>query len=94
MEPTPEELRAFDDAHLWHPFTPHSVYRAEEPLLVESGEGNWLIDVDGKRYLDGVASLWCNVFGHRRPEIDDAIRRPAVRGSPTPRSSATPTSRR
>ena len=68
------ELEAFDDAHLWHPFTPHSVYREEEPLLIERGEGNHLIDVEGRRYLDGVASLWCNVFGHRKREIDDAIR--------------------
>lgn len=68
------ELEAWDDAYLWHPFTPHSVYRREEPLLVERGEGNYLIDVDGNRYLDGVASIWCNVFGHRKREIDEAVR--------------------
>jgi adenosylmethionine-8-amino-7-oxononanoate aminotransferase len=74
VTPTPAELIAWDDAHLWHPFTPHAVYRDEDPLLVASGEGNYLIDVAGRRYLDGVASLWCNLFGHRRPEIDAAIR--------------------
>ena len=68
------ELEALDDAHLWHPFTPHSLYREEQPLLIERGEGNYLIDVDGNRYLDGVASLWCNVFGHRKRELDDAVR--------------------
>jgi adenosylmethionine-8-amino-7-oxononanoate aminotransferase len=73
-QPSVEELRAWDDAHLWHPFTPHSVYRAEDPLLIAAGEGNYLIDIEGRRYLDGVASLWCNLFGHRRPEIDSAIR--------------------
>jgi adenosylmethionine-8-amino-7-oxononanoate aminotransferase len=41
---------------------------------VESGEGNYLVDVDGNRYLDGVSSIWCNAFGHRRPEIDAAVR--------------------
>ncbi|MEP6571399.1 MAG: adenosylmethionine--8-amino-7-oxononanoate transaminase [Gemmatimonadota bacterium] len=66
-------LRAWDDAHLWHPFTPHSVYRDEEPLLIAGGEGHYLIDTEGRRYLDGVGSLWCNLFGHRRPEIDSAI---------------------
>lgn len=74
MMPTPHQLAAWDDAHLWHPFTPHSVYRDEEPLLVAAGEGNYLIDTEGRRYLDGVSSLWCNLFGHRRPEIDAAIR--------------------
>jgi adenosylmethionine-8-amino-7-oxononanoate aminotransferase len=67
------QLEAWDDAHVWHPFTPHSVYRAEDPLLIVAGDGNYLVDVDGNRYLDGVASIWCNTFGHRRREIDDAV---------------------
>jgi len=70
---TPGQLQAWDDAHLWHPFTPHAVYRQEDPLLVASGDGHYLIDTEGRRYLDGVGSLWCNLFGHRRPEIDAAI---------------------
>lgn len=72
--PSTDQLRAWDDAHLWHPFTPHSVYRDEEPLLIAAGEGHYLIDTEGRRYLDGVGSLWCNLFGHRRAEIDAAIR--------------------
>lgn len=67
-------LMKWDQTDLWHPFTPHSVYGKEGPLAVESGEGNYLIDTDGNRYLDGVSSIWCNVLGHRRPEIDQAIR--------------------
>jgi adenosylmethionine-8-amino-7-oxononanoate aminotransferase len=67
-------LEEADDRHLWHPFTPHSVYRAEEPLLVERGEGHYLVDIDGRRYLDGVGSLWCNVLGHRHPRLDAALR--------------------
>ncbi len=73
MAPTKEELLKWDEAHLWHPFTPHAVYASESPLLIVEGEGNYLIDVDGRRYLDGVASLWCNTFGHRVPEINAAI---------------------
>jgi adenosylmethionine-8-amino-7-oxononanoate aminotransferase len=67
-------LEAWDDAHVWHPFTPHSVYRSEAPLMVAAAEGHELIDVDGRRYLDGVGSLWCNILGHRRAELDDAVR--------------------
>lgn len=67
-------LRAIDARHVWHPFTPHSAYAHEDPLMVVAGDGHWLVDADGKRYLDGVASLWCNLFGHRRPELDAAIR--------------------
>jgi adenosylmethionine-8-amino-7-oxononanoate aminotransferase len=73
-QPDRETLEKWDDQYVWHPFTPHSVYREEDPVLIEAGEGNYLIDVDGNRYLDGVASIWCNTFGHRRPEIDEAIR--------------------
>jgi adenosylmethionine-8-amino-7-oxononanoate aminotransferase len=74
LTPEREALTAIDDAHVWHPFTPHSVYRSEDPLMVVAGEGNYLVDADGRRYLDGVASLWCNLFGHRKAEIDEAIR--------------------
>ena len=68
-----ETLVRWDDAHVWHPFTPHSVYRAEEPLMVVAAEGHELIDADGRRLLDGVSSLWCTIFGHRVPEIDRAL---------------------
>jgi adenosylmethionine-8-amino-7-oxononanoate aminotransferase len=45
----------------------------EEPCIIERGEGHYLVDVHGKRYLDGVSSLWCNVHGHRKEELDRAI---------------------
>src|ERR1700712_2993793 len=71
---TTPELRALDLQHLWHPFTPMSLWLESDPLIISSAEGFHLIDSDGKRYLDGVSSLWCNVHGHRVPEIDAAIR--------------------
>lgn len=71
---TKAQLEEWDDEYVWHPFTPHSVYRDEEPVTVVAGEGNYLIDADGNRLLDGVASIWCNMFGHRRAEIDQAVK--------------------
>ena len=46
---------------------------ADDPLIISRGEGNYLIDFQGNRYLDGASSLWCNVHGHNRPEINAAI---------------------
>jgi len=63
-----------DAASVWHPFTQHSLWLGDEPTVVDRAEGPWLVDVDGRRYLDGVSSLWVTTFGHRTPEIDDAIR--------------------
>ncbi len=63
-----------DHRHVWHPFTQMRDWEAEEPLMIESAEGCELIDQDGRRYIDGVASLWCNVHGHRHPLIDEAVR--------------------
>jgi len=62
-----------DRDHLWHPFTQQQGWSEEEPLLIERGEGSHLIDVEGRRYIDGTASLWCNVHGHRHPVIDAAV---------------------
>jgi adenosylmethionine-8-amino-7-oxononanoate aminotransferase len=67
-------LVAADHAHLWHPFTQQQGWARETPLMVERAEGTDLIDVDGRRYIDGVSSLWCNVHGHRHPRIDAAVR--------------------
>ncbi|MDX2170510.1 MAG: adenosylmethionine--8-amino-7-oxononanoate transaminase [Deltaproteobacteria bacterium] len=72
--PTTAELAAWDHQYLWHPFTQMRDWLAQPPLVIESGEGNYLIDSDGRRYLDGVSSLWCNVHGHRKPELDAALK--------------------
>jgi adenosylmethionine-8-amino-7-oxononanoate aminotransferase len=62
-----------DRDHVWHPFTQQQYWCEEEPLLIERGEGSFLIDGEGKRYIDGVSSLWCNVHGHRHAGIDAAV---------------------
>jgi adenosylmethionine-8-amino-7-oxononanoate aminotransferase len=69
-----ESLRQKDRETIWHPFTQMAEWEKDAPLVIERGEGNYLIDTDGRRYFDGVSSLWVNLFGHRRREIDDAIR--------------------
>jgi adenosylmethionine---8-amino-7-oxononanoate aminotransferase len=68
------DLASADRAHLWHPFTQQRGWTEEDPVIVERTEGAWLIDTSGRRYLDGVSSLWCNVHGHRHPRIDRAVR--------------------
>ena len=70
----PSTLAAWDHAHVWHPFTQMRDWLGEEPLVIVEGRGCWLVDAQGRRYLDGVSSLWCNVHGHRHPAIDGAIR--------------------
>jgi adenosylmethionine-8-amino-7-oxononanoate aminotransferase len=68
-----ESLAHLDKQYIWHPFTPMSLWLQDDPLVIVAAEGMHLIDQHGKRYLDGVSSLWCNVHGHRVPEIDAAI---------------------
>ncbi len=69
-----QRIVALDRAHVWHPFTPMRQWREHDPPVIVAGEGDCLIDARGRRYLDGVGSLWCNVHGHRVPAIDHAIR--------------------
>jgi adenosylmethionine-8-amino-7-oxononanoate aminotransferase len=66
-------LAELDRTHLWHPFTQAEEWDAEDMLIVERGEGSWLFDTDGNRYLDGISSLWVNIHGHRHPAVDRAI---------------------
>lgn len=73
MRPTPDDIRRWDAEHVWHPFTQMQEYLSSEPLVVVSAEGHYLIDDRGRRLFDGTSALWCNLFGHRVPEIDAAI---------------------
>ncbi len=64
-------------AAVWHPCTQMQHHLAADglPLIpVQSGAGVWLTDFDGRRYLDGVSSWWVNLFGHRNPRINAALR--------------------
>lgn len=73
--PSPETLAAWDHAHVWHPFTQHDEWEAEgEPLVIERAEGVHLVDTRGRRYLDGISSLWTNVHGHGHPAMVAALR--------------------
>ncbi len=64
----------WDKRYLWHPFTQMKDWLAEEPIIIERGEGVHLIDTEGNRYIDGIASMWTNVHGHNRKEINDALK--------------------
>jgi adenosylmethionine-8-amino-7-oxononanoate aminotransferase len=73
------DLVARDLLSLWHPFTQHSVWPADDPIVIERAEGMYLYDTDGRSYLDGVSSLWLTVHGHGVPEINEAIREQLAR---------------
>jgi adenosylmethionine-8-amino-7-oxononanoate transaminase len=65
-----------DRQHVWHPFTQmrHWNAPAHQPIVIVEGQGAVLKAEDGREYLDGNSSIWTNLHGHRRPEIDQAIR--------------------
>ena len=69
--PTAEELADWDRQHYWHAFSQMAQYQS---LVIERAEGVWLYDTRGRRFLDGVSSMWCNLLGHRQPQIDAAVR--------------------
>lgn len=69
-----EQLREWDNQHVWHPFAPMTAYVQEAPPIIAGADGFNLIDSDGRSYLDGISSLWCNIHGHRVPKIDQAVR--------------------
>ncbi len=71
---TTEQLRLWDKRHIWHPFTQMQDWERDEQIIIVKGEGCWLIDSEGGRYLDGVASMWTNVHGHCRRELNDALK--------------------
>jgi adenosylmethionine-8-amino-7-oxononanoate aminotransferase len=73
-----QRLTALDRAHVWHPFTQMQTWLeplpGDEPVIIDHARGSWLFDTRGRKYLDAISSLWVNVHGHHRTEIDSAIR--------------------
>jgi adenosylmethionine-8-amino-7-oxononanoate aminotransferase len=79
-KPTPDKGKSpnyerLDKQHLWHPFTQMKEWMESPQLVIERGRGVYLYDTQGKKYLDGVSSLWANVHGHSHPIMVKAIRR-------------------
>ncbi|MFA5795426.1 MAG: adenosylmethionine--8-amino-7-oxononanoate transaminase [Candidatus Brocadiia bacterium] len=74
MNKTNRRLSGLDKKYLWHPFTQMKEWMSDDMVIISRAKGNYLYDSRGRRYLDGVSSLWCNVHGHGRPEIDRAVR--------------------
>jgi adenosylmethionine-8-amino-7-oxononanoate aminotransferase len=70
-----EKLEFLDKRHVWHPFTPMQEWIAEDhrPLMLVAGDGVWLKDANGNRYLDGNSSIWTNIHGHNHPAINRAV---------------------
>lgn len=69
-----DDLSSLDQQYLWHPFTQMQDWEENDQLIIERGDGVYLYDTKGNKYIDGVSSLWVNVHGHRRKEIDRAIK--------------------
>lgn len=67
-------LKAWDKEYVWHPFTQMEQYNEEDPLIISKGEGSYLFDMEGNKYLDGVSSIWVTVHGHAHPKINAAIK--------------------
>ena len=64
-----------DKEYIWHPFTQMKGWNENKQLVIDHGEGVKLYDVEGNAYYDGISSLWVNIHGHRRWEIDEAVKK-------------------
>ncbi|MDP3296306.1 MAG: adenosylmethionine--8-amino-7-oxononanoate transaminase [Thermodesulfovibrionia bacterium] len=74
MQSLKKQLENLDKKYLWHPFTQMKEWAKETPIIITEGCGSFLKDISGRWYLDGVASIWVTVHGHRKKEIDNAIK--------------------
>ncbi len=69
-----ERLEELDKKYIWHPFTQMKEWSEDHQIIIAEGRDCFLKDIYGRWYLDGVSSLWVNIHGHRKKEIDDAIK--------------------
>jgi adenosylmethionine-8-amino-7-oxononanoate aminotransferase len=69
-----QDIARRDLAVVWHPCTQMKDHEQLPLVPIARGEGAWLVDFDGRRYLDAISSWWVNLFGHANPRINAAVR--------------------
>ena len=72
---TDKNLAADAKKYIWYPFTQMQDFAKDSPVIIKEAKGCILKDIDGREYIDGVSSLWTNVHGHKKKEIDLAIKK-------------------
>ncbi len=70
-----DELVKKDINYIWHPFTQMKDYETEAPLIIDSGKGVYIRDIEGNQYIDAISSWWVNTLGHSHPRLNEAIKR-------------------
>jgi len=70
-----KQLEVLDRKYIWHPFTQMKEWIQDKPIIISEGKDCFIKDIYGRWYLDGVSSLWVNIHGHRKKEIDNAIKK-------------------
>jgi len=74
MKPKKAYLEGIDKRYIWHPFTQMKEWIEEDIIIITHGKGNYIFDIEGKKYLDGVSSMWCNLHGHTNRVINNALK--------------------
>ncbi len=69
-----KRLEQADKQYIWHPFTQMKEWIEDVPIIITEGKDCFIKDIYGKWYIDGVSSLWVNIFGHRKKELDDTLK--------------------
>lgn len=74
MKLNKKKLQNIDKKYIWHPFTQMKEWIEDDIIIITHGKGNYIYDIDGNRYLDGVSSIWCNLHGHTHRKINRALK--------------------
>jgi adenosylmethionine-8-amino-7-oxononanoate aminotransferase len=69
-----KQLEEQDKKYIWHPFTQMKEWADETPIIISEGRDCFIKDIEGRWYIDGISSMWVNIHGHRRQEINAAIK--------------------
>jgi adenosylmethionine---8-amino-7-oxononanoate aminotransferase len=70
-----KSLSFLDKKYVWHPYTQMQIWNKQDNVVITHGDGFYLVSENGKKYLDGIANMWCSVWGYDSNPVIDAIRK-------------------